>query len=395
MTTFITPIRLRSLTGEGTRKVTWLELFFDLIFVAAVAQVAEPLRDDYTTAGLVRLVPLFLLIWLAWTGHTTYATRFDTDDVLQRVLTLAQVFAVAAMAANARDALDSRSSAGFAAAYAAVRLVLVAQYARARRVHGAGPLATRFLIGHGIAAVIWLASALMPFSERLVAWAIAFSIDLATPWFTVSHTVAAPPDAAHLPERFGLFTLILLGESVVAVMHGMESQEEWPVAAALAAFLGMTSQFLVWSWYFDAVNAPAEQHVRTRRDAVRFHIWTYAHFPLSLGIVMMGVGIQHIVTVASRATLEPGETLLLTGGAALVMGAMSAIASTTSRRKPAAAPASAAAGIAAAVALLGATVPPLPSLLVVASLAAVLFAQLVMIGFTPSSSSREQLRRSA
>ena len=147
MHALITPLRVRS-TGEAGRKVTWLELFFDLIFVAAVAQVAEPLRDHYSVIGLVRFTPLFALIWWAWTGHTVFSTRFDTDDVIQRGLTLVQMFAVAAMAANAKDALDSRSSAGFAAAYAVVRFILVAQYFRARQVPDARPLATRYLVGH-------------------------------------------------------------------------------------------------------------------------------------------------------------------------------------------------------------------------------------------------------
>lgn len=122
----VTPLRLRSLASDSGRKVTWLELFFDLIFVAAVSQVAEPLREHYSVVGLLRFAPLFALIWWAWTGHTVFSTRFDTDDVIQRGLTLVQMFAVAVMAANAKDALDSRSSAGFAAAYAAVRFVLVA-----------------------------------------------------------------------------------------------------------------------------------------------------------------------------------------------------------------------------------------------------------------------------
>jgi len=161
MRPLVVPLRLRS-TGDGNRRVTWLELFFDLIFVAAVAQVAAPLHDAYTLAGLVRFTPLFALIWWAWTGHSVFSTRFDTDDVVQRALTLVQMFAVAAMAANAKDALDSRASAGFAAAYAAVRFVLVAQYFRARHVPGARPLTMRYLLGHGTAAVLWLASAFVP-----------------------------------------------------------------------------------------------------------------------------------------------------------------------------------------------------------------------------------------
>ena len=162
--TLAAPLQVRS-TGEAGRKVTWLELFFDLIFVAAVAQVAAPLRDQYSVVGLVRFTPLFVLIWWAWTGHAVFSTRFDTDDVVQRGLTLVQMFAVATMAANAKDALDSRSSAGFAAAYAAVRFILVAQYFRARHVPDARPLATRYLVGHGSAALLWLTSAFVPAPE--------------------------------------------------------------------------------------------------------------------------------------------------------------------------------------------------------------------------------------
>jgi len=326
MRPLLAPLRLRSRAGGShDRRVTWLELFFDLIFVAAVAQVAAPLHEHYSVAGLVRFTPLFALIWWAWTGHTVFCTRFDPDDGLQRVLTLVQMFAVAVMAANAKDALDSTESAGFAAAYAAVRLVLVTQYLRARQVPGARPLATRYLAGHGMAALLWLASALVPAPGRFWIWGLAFALDLGTPWLAVPHTVTAPPDAAHLPERFGLFTLILLGESVVAVMRGMESQEGWPPGAAVAAFLGMGIAFVIWWWYFDGAAGASEQPVRTRREAFRFHIWTYAHFPLALGIVVAGVGVQLIVTAAARAELAADETMLLATATGLVMAAVTVI----------------------------------------------------------------------
>ncbi len=333
MTPLLAPLRLRSLGIDAGRRVTWLELFFDLIFVAAVGQVAEPLHTHYSLVGLVRFAPLFVLIWWAWTGHTVFSTRFDTDDVIQRALTLVQMFAVAVMAANAKDALDSRSSAGFAAAYAAVRFVLVAQYFRASQVPEARPLTTRYLVGHGVAAILWLTSALVPAPERFWIWGVAFSIDLGTPWLAVRHSVKAPPDAAHLPERFGLFTLILLGESVVAVMQGMESHEDWTPAAATSAFLGMGISFLIWWWYFDGASGASEQLVRTKREAVRFHIWSYAHFPLSLGIIVAGAGIQRIVTAALHATLPSTDALILTGAITLVMLALTAIGATSSGRQ--------------------------------------------------------------
>src|ERR1051325_4555173 len=147
---------------HSERRVTWMELFFDLIFVAAVAEVGAPLATDYSWAGLLRYGFLFVLIWWAWSGHTLYSTRFDHDDLPQRLLMLLQCFIAAVMAANAKEALDSRASAGFGAAYAGMRIVLVAQYLRARRVPETRGLTTRYAACYSITAVFWIASAVSP-----------------------------------------------------------------------------------------------------------------------------------------------------------------------------------------------------------------------------------------
>jgi len=376
---FNAPLRLRSLAGESARKVTWLELFFDLVFVAAVAQVASPLQTDYSWAGLVRFAPLFALIWWAWTGHSVFSTRFDSDDIVQRTLTLLQMFAVAAMAANAKEALDTRSSAGFAAAYAVVRFLLVAQYVRARHVPDAGPLTTRYLAGHGGAALLWLASALVPAPGRFWIWAVAFAIDLGTPWLAVRHSVKVPPDAAHLPERFGLFTLILLGESVVGVMRGMESQEDWPPSAAASAFLGMAIAFVIWWWYFDGALGASEQPVRSKREAVRFHIWSYAHFPLYLGVVVAGAGVERIVTAASKHALSGVEAHILATAIATVMVAMTAIDRTSAGHgRHAAAGRSWSAALAGATLAVGISGRLTVPVALIATLAALCAAQLVL-----------------
>src|SRR3982751_2599879 len=82
--------RLWIADDHAHRRVTWMELFFDLIFVAAVAEVGAPLAADYSPAGLLRYGFLFVLIWWAWSGHTLYSTRFDHDDLPQRLLILLQ-----------------------------------------------------------------------------------------------------------------------------------------------------------------------------------------------------------------------------------------------------------------------------------------------------------------
>jgi low temperature requirement protein LtrA len=325
----VRPLRLRTLDPQEEHRVTWLELFFDLVFVAAVAQVGTPLGEDYSASGLLRFTLLFLMIWWAWLGHSTFSTRFDTDDLVQRALTLLQMFCVAVMAVNAKDALDSRESAGFAAAYAAMRFVLVAQYARARRLQESRPLSTEYLAGAGSAAVLWLVSAVAPVPARFWLWAVAFLIDGATPLLAERHSVSIPPDKAHLPERYGLFTIILLGESVVRVMHGMESQPDWSVAAATCAVGGLVVTFAIWWWYFDGVRGAAERHVRSAADAVRLRVWSYAHLPMYLAIAVGGVGLEHAVLVAEHEALHGGEVWLLATSLAVVMATVTTIYATT------------------------------------------------------------------
>ena len=332
----IQPPRLWPGDSSNARRVTWLELFFDLIFVAAVAQVDAPLSSNYSLPGVFRFLAFFLLVWWAWHGHTFYSTRFDTDDLVQRLLTFVQMFAVAAMAANAQDAFDSRYSAGFAAAYAAMRLVLAVQYLRARQIPESRALTTHYALGFGMAAIFWLVSAVVPPPLRYYLWAVALAIDLGTPLLSWNHAEKIPPDEAHLPERFGLFTIILLGESIVAVMHGMESQEEWSVAAAVSAFLGMGIAFCLWWWYFDGAQGAVERPIRSKKDSFLFHIWSYSHLPLYLGIAIVAVGVKHIISLPPGSKLHSPEAWILCGAATLAMVALIAIGATapSAQRSP-------------------------------------------------------------
>jgi low temperature requirement protein LtrA len=290
------PPRLWTRDLHGHRRVTWLELFFDLIFVAAVAQVSQPLAHDYTAAGLVRHGFLFVLIWWAWSGHTAFVTRFDHDDAIGRILLLVQCFIAAVMAANAKEGLESVSAAGFGAAYAGMRVVLVAQYLRARSVPETRDLTTRYAAGFGAAAIIWIVSALLDAPARYWVWALALTIDFATPWLSTKHAMRFPPDACHYPERFGLFTIILFGEFVACVMRGIESQEDWSFPAATTAFSGMAFAFILRWWYFDVARGADERHVRSQRQARWFDLWQYAHLPLFLGVAVAGVGFERMIS---------------------------------------------------------------------------------------------------
>src|SRR5690348_10116038 len=106
---------------RDTRRTTWTELFYDLVFAAVISQAGSPLSTNYTLDGIASYTILLTLVFLAWFGYTTFSTQFACEDLLQRSLIVAQVFLIAVMAANASGPLSSQDAAGFAAAYGAVR----------------------------------------------------------------------------------------------------------------------------------------------------------------------------------------------------------------------------------------------------------------------------------
>src|SRR5215467_10481737 len=166
---FITP-RVCPAHERHVRRPGWTELFFDLVFAAAIAQLSAPLGHDYSVYGIGRFGFLLALVFLAWFGYTSFSTQFGVDDIVERVLIVAQVFLVAVMAANATDALGSRDAAGFGAAYGGVRAILAAQYARVVRSPNAEPFVRRRIVGLLASAVLWTVSALLPLSERYIGW---------------------------------------------------------------------------------------------------------------------------------------------------------------------------------------------------------------------------------
>ena len=99
---WLRPPQLRTLDDQGERHATWLELFFDLVFVISIAEVVHTLEDYRSLGDLLGTAGLFVAVWWAWVGYTVYADRFDTDDVLHRVLVLAGMLAVIAWPSASR-----------------------------------------------------------------------------------------------------------------------------------------------------------------------------------------------------------------------------------------------------------------------------------------------------
>lgn len=304
---------------DGTRHATWLELFYDLVFVATVAEVTRNLGPDISLRGVLRYALLFVPVWWSWIGTTFYADRFDTDDAVHRVLTAVQMLAVGALAVNVHGAL-SASSTGFALSYAAIRGILILMYLRAwRHLPPARPLVRRYLIGFSIAAALWLVSVLLPPPGRFALWGVALAIDFLTPLSSRRFQAQIPPDPRHLPERFGLFTIIVLGETVLGVVRGV-AERAWDIQPAAVAVLGFSVAFSLWWLYFDNV-----QESVVRRTQVAGQVWIYVHLPLVMAIAAAGVGVEHAVAADPGSGLAAGDRWLLCGSAAVALVAVGII----------------------------------------------------------------------
>lgn len=321
-TRLLEPPRLRTLrSDEGDdRRATWLELFFDLVFVAAVGQLANALTSEPTTVRFFEFLGLFVPVWWAWMGFTFYANRFDTDDLLYRLLTLVAMFGVAVVATTVPSVFRG-DTVLFPSAYVAVRLVLLVLYARAsRHVREARALARTFLVAFGFAVAVWLVSLAFPAPWSYVLWGLALAVELGTPIPAWRLLRDVPIHPRHIPERFGLLTLIVLGESVLAVVLGV-SKVSWVAGSTAVAAAGFLVAASIWWIYFDFLDEEAI----TARGLVGGLTYTYVHYFVVAGLAALGAGVKLAVLAAGGEHRYDDTGWIVSAGLALAMIGLAAV----------------------------------------------------------------------
>lgn len=326
------PPKLISARSSDRRLVAWLELFYDLIYAAALIQLGQTLVDDLSLGGIARFVALFTLLWWAWIGTTFLMNRFDVDDLAHRWLMIGQMFAIGVMAVFA-DGVFDEYSAGFAVAYFFIRLSLVLMYARIwQHVPRARPLARSFLVFNGASTALWLISVAVPPPFRFWLWGVAFLIDVSWILSPRIHTHIArnyPIDRAHMTERFALFTIIVLGESFIKIIGSIS---DYGVSGS-TLFHG-ASAFLVvvalwWTYFDDIADSPI---LETESDVPLTAIWTFLHLPLTIGLTATGVALSVLVLTEIDAAVPQRNGWLLIGALTLVLASVAGLDSITRSR---------------------------------------------------------------
>lgn len=277
---------------EPHRVSSQLELLFDLTFVVAVAaataQLAHSIADGHAMTALVGFLQVFFAIWWAWMNFTWFASSYDTDDVPYRLLTMLQMAGVLVLAAGVPSASHGDFRA-VAAGYFIMRIGLVAQWVRAGvedREHRRTAL--RYATGIGVLQVGWLTSllagdALLPFFLALVV------LELSVPkWAERPRATNWHPH--HIAERYGLFTIILLGESVLAASTGVEGAlERGGISGSFItiALSGLVLLFALWWLYF---LEPSGEGLADRRH--RSYLWGYGHYGIFAALSALGASLE-------------------------------------------------------------------------------------------------------
>lgn len=303
---------------ERHRVATPLELLFDLTFVVAIAmagaQLHHAVAEHHLAQGLLGYLTTFAAIWWAWMTFTWFASAYDTDDAAYRLCTMVQMVGVLVLAAGVPQAAQG-DFATVTVGYVVMRVGLVALWWRAAREHPERrATAMRYVVGILAVQALWVARLALPPAWGYLTWALLFAAEMAVPVWAAraGHT---PWHAHHIAERYGLFTIIVLGECVLGATHavgGVIASQGW---SWNVAWVGVGSVALVlglWWVYFLVPFGEALHHHRERAFG-----WGYGHFAVFASLGAMGA---FLGVVADQ--LKQGVGAVAPGGGAAAPAAL-------------------------------------------------------------------------
>ena len=303
------------------RSVSFLELFYDLVYVVVIARAAHTLAEHVSWRGAADFAVVFGLISIAWVNGTMYHDLHGRQDGRTRTFVFVQMALLALLAVFTSEATGADGT-PFAVTYTAFLGVLTWLWYSVRRQDSADytGITTRYLAGMLISIAVIGASAALPDDARLVVWAtfvggwLAGNIIIDRSQIEGTDLGIAPTDS--LIERFGLFTIIVLGEVVVGVVEGISDGERTAVVI-ITGMLGLMIGFAFWWTYFDFVGDR-----RPRTAGSRLLYWMFGHLPVTLSIAATGAAMVSLVEHAADDRAPRATAWLLSGAVALGLVAL-------------------------------------------------------------------------
>jgi low temperature requirement protein LtrA len=307
------------------RRTSPVELLWDLVFVFAITQVTTLLSRELSWAGFGRAVVILALVWWAWSAFVWAANAQAPDSRSLRLCLLVST-AFIFIAGLAIPQAFGAEGLLFAIAYAVVRFLHLVLYADAsRRGNAAWSAIAGFAITVAIGMALLIAGALVHGGWRIALWALALAIDYAGPaWLTRERLRGLQQVAvAHFAERYSLFVIICLGESIVAIGVGATATHRHLTAELIAVVsLGLVATVGMWWTYFDSFAEIAEERLRAHRDPVLAAAdgYSYLHLVIVAGIITFAAGVRLLVR-APGVTPAGAVRLAVCGGiASYLMG---------------------------------------------------------------------------
>ncbi|MER5951906.1 low temperature requirement protein A [Streptomyces sp. NPDC001904] len=306
--------------SELPRRATWFELFGDLVFVAAVGQATHRIGGHPSAAATAAAAALFVPLWWTWVLYTVRANRADHDRTAQRLLTTVGLAAVAGLAVYLGGVGHSRGAdIGFVVSYLCARAGVAALYAwDLRRDPRLRRITLIYVQGSAVTAVIWLtATFALDGAWRYLTWGIAMSLELALPLLAGRRLADSPGDAEHLRERFGLFTIIVIGETVLGFTNGLVAAHT-AVTAVLPGVAAFALAAGLWWSYFSASSTRPGAHEELAAGGRHLHIYVLGHLPVQLGLAVTGGAAGAAVKLGDGHLDAPLAACVL-GGTALFL----------------------------------------------------------------------------
>ncbi len=318
---------LRERSPHQRNRVTYVELFFDLVFVFAITQISHTLLAHFTASGVLQAAILMLAVWWVWVFTSWVTNWLDPEQTPVRVMLFGLMILGLLLSTSIPKAFAERGLA-FALAFAAMQVGRTAFFLLAAPASDVGLHRNfiRILIWLGSSALFWIAGGLVEGEDRMALWLAALLIEYCGPALRfripvlgASSTQDWEVEGGHMAERCALFIIIALGESIV-VTGATFSAAAWTIPTIGAFLVALLGSIAMWWIYFHIGAEAGAHHIANAEDSGRLarSAYTYLHLPIVAGIIVSAVG-DELLLAHPAGPCGAKETLSMIGGPLLYL----------------------------------------------------------------------------